>query len=608
MRVLCSMICALFLVAPALAADQVNADLVGLWAGRIDFTPRLDGPLEIARAGKEWRASAGGLEAAGRVDGASLRFDFLDGAGSFRGTLSEKSRKIRGFWLSAPGRADGRADPSAGGQPFAAPMVLKKVGANRWRGVIHPLPEHFTLYMKVAEGEDGALSAVFRNPEANSTGRARFLLRRDGDQIEIGVADDKGAFRKRGEAKLLHAPDSISLFWPDINGEITLRRADAQQAASFYPRPPDAPAYRYQKPPEAGDGWKTAPARDVGFDETALARTVQKIAETDPAAPRAPLIHSLLVARRGKLVLDEYFYGYDRDTPHDLRSASKTFSSVVLGAAMREGAPISPESKIYDLAADMGPFANPDPRKQEITLGELMTHTSGLACDDNDDASPGNEGTMQNQTSEPNWWKYALDLPMAHDPGEVYAYCSAGMNLMGAALTEATKSSIPALFERLIAKPLRFGRWYWNLMPTGEGYLGGGAQILPRDLLKIGEAYLDGGVWDGQRIVSADWVKESTAPKIDITPATTGLTPDEFSNSYIGGADGFAWHLNPVHSGGLTYAAYAAGGNGGQQLIVVPAFDLVVVLTGGNYGQGGVWLRWRDDIVGGEIIPALSKL
>ena len=83
----------------------------------------------------------------------------------------------------------------------------------------------------------------------------------------------------------------------------------------------------------------------------------------------------------------------------------------------------------------MGPFANPDPRKAQITLAHLMTHSAGLACNDNDDDSPGNEGTMQGQTRQPDWWRYTLDLPQAHDPGSRYAYCSANINLVGGALT-----------------------------------------------------------------------------------------------------------------------------------------------------------------------------
>src|SRR5262249_55956879 len=152
--------------------------------------------------------------------------------------------------------------------------------------------------------------------------------------------------------------------------------------------------------------WSIARASDVGIDEEALTRLIQKLIDADPTARRPSLIHSILVARRGKLVLEEYFFGQDRETLHDLRSAGKTFASVMLGAIVRQGVPISPETKVYDLLAGIGPFANPDPRRSQITLAHLMTHTAGLAIDDNDDASPGNESTMQTQTQQPNWWKY----------------------------------------------------------------------------------------------------------------------------------------------------------------------------------------------------------
>ena len=167
---------------------------------------------------------------------------------------------------------------------------------------------------------------------------------------------------------------------------------------------------------------------------------------------------------------------------------------------MRDGVSLTPESRIYQVMQGMGPFANPDPRKDGVTLAHLMTYSAGLACNDNDEASPGNEGTMQGQSAQPNWWKYTLDLPMAHDPGKRYAYCSANINLVGGALTVGTKTWLPELFARTVARPLQFGRWHWNLMANGEGYLGGGAFLRPRDLLKIGQAYLDGGTWNGRRI------------------------------------------------------------------------------------------------------------
>jgi CubicO group peptidase (beta-lactamase class C family) len=221
-----------------------------------------------------------------------------------------------------------------------------------------------------------------------------------------------------------------------------------------------------------------------------------------------------------------------------------------------------------------------------------MTHSSGLACDDNDDDSPGNENTMESQTAQPDYWKFMLDLPMATDPGTHYAYCSGGMNLVGGALRAATKTWIPEQFDRTVAQPLQFGRYYFNLTPTLEGYLGGGMRIRPRDLLKLGQMYLNGGTWNGKRIVAQSWVIRSTAKQ----------TSDTASNG-----DGFAWHRNTLKSGTRSYSEYEANGNGGQLLVVVPELNLAVVFTAGNYGDYRVWRQFRDDIVANSIISAIAR-
>ena len=399
--------------------------------------------------------------------------------------------------------------------------------------------------------------------------------------------------------------EGFRLFWPDAGQVLRLGRATTNQAANFSRRPPDAPPYSYRAPPPTGDGWETARAREVGMDEDSLTGVIRRIAAADPAVRAPSLMHSLLVARRGKLVLEEYFFGFTRDTPHDTRSAGKTFASVLLGAVMRRGVRLAPESRVYQVMAPLGPFANPDPRKARITLAHLLTHTAGLACDDNDDASPGNEGTLQSQRGQPDWWKYTLDLPMAHEPGARYAYCSANINLVGGALTVGAGTWLPELFDRWIARPLEFGPYHWNLTPTDQGYFGGGAFLRPRDLLKVGQAYLDGGVWRGRRIVDSSWTAVSTRSRIHISPASTGLSPETFGEFYGEGNDAYAWHLGRVESGDRVYRTYAAGGNGGQVLLVVPELRLVVDFTGGNYGQGGIWGRWGQQIVGNQIIPAL---
>jgi CubicO group peptidase (beta-lactamase class C family) len=469
------------------------------------------------------------------------------------------------------------------------------------------LPDPYTLYLKIFKDTDGALLGAFRNPEQNARGpAAQFQVARVGDTLHLTAGEDPAAPEFRLDARVLSGPDRIRIHSGLLGRDIDLERRTNDEAASFFPRPPGR-TYAYEVPAATSDGWRTASAGEVGIDEAAITKMIQGIAGSDPAAIRPSLIHSLLIARHGKLFVEEYFFRHGRDLPHDLRSAAKTFSSVLLGAIMKDTPSIGPDTRLYPALALRGPFANPDPRKSGITLAHLMTHSAGLACNDYDEGSPGSEDLMQSQTKEPDWWKYTLDLPMAHDPGTRYAYCSANINLVGGVLTTLTDTWLPELFRREIADPLQFGEWHWNLQPTDEGYLGGGAFLRPRDLLKIGQMYLDDGRWKGRFVVAPAWVRQSTSARMKVTPETTGLTPEEFGDYYFEGADALAWHMNSIHAGERTYNAYAATGNGGQLLIVIPEMEMAVVFTGGNYLQGGIWNRWADQFIGGQIIPAIHK-
>lgn len=594
----CAAVVAAMLLQSGAAKAEPADDLLGLWTTRVDFPQALKGRLQISRAGESWRAEIGGQQAVGVEKNGAVRLAFPAGAGEFRGTAGRDGR-LTGFWIQPPG----------GGlrQAFATPLTLRAGGKGSWTAEVRPLPDRFTLYLKIFRGQDGALTAAFRNPEYNSRGGGSlFQVSEDGEGVHL-LAGDPAKPDARLDAKRLAGPERLHLHWRDLDKDLDLHRATPAEAAAFTPRPAGEPPYAYRRPPQLADGWTTAAARDVGMDEEMLRKLIQRLIDADPAARRPGLIHSILVARHGRLVLEEYFFGHGREDAHDLRSAAKTYASVMLGAAMRQGVPISPASRVYEVMKGKGPFANPDPRKAEITLAHLLTHSSGLACDDNDDASPGNEGTLQTQTAQPDWLKYTLDLPMAHDPGTRYAYCSASINLAGGAISTAAKAWLPEYFDRTIATPLQFGPWYWDLQADGEGYLGGGAYVRPRDFLKLGQAYLDGGVWNGRRIVDADWVKGSTAPLVKVSPETTGLSPEDFQNFYWPAEDGLAWHLSTVKFGGRTYRDYAATGNGGQLLIVIPEFDLAVAITAGNYGQGGIWNRFRSELVPNEIVGAIRR-
>jgi CubicO group peptidase (beta-lactamase class C family) len=557
-------------LAVLLAADSV----VGLWGGDTTYAPQVRGTLAIERAGGRWTARLGGIGGQATVARGQITVVLPDSQGEFRGRLVDG--RIHGYWVQAPG--------VVASVRYATPATLRAIGPGRWSGVIEPLDDHYTLYLVIRRaGGDSGLTAIFRVPERNywpDVSWAHYQVVVDGDSVRFLNRTNPGVHI----AGVIDGP-RLRLRWPAVEGAITLRRGADER---FYPRPPGSAPYRYRTPAAGDDGWQVARARDVGFDEARLEALIRRVAATDPARDNPPLIQSLLVARHGRLVLDEYFYGFDADRLHDLRSTGKTFTSVMLGAAMDRGAPVSLQTPVYPL---LDP-ADTSRAKARITVAHLLTHSTGLSCDDDDDKSPGNEDRMYTQTAQPDWYRFILDLPVVHPAGQTYAYCSGGMNLVGGVVHATTGAWLPAFFDTTVAAPLGIRRWAMNLMPDGDGYAGGGLYLRPRDLLKLGVAYLDGGIWNGTRLVDADWVRQSTAHQIE---------------AGSGSSDGYAWHRYTLRrTGGRSYQEFEASGNGGQLLIVVPECDLVVVFTAANYQRNRVWREFRNDLVPNVIIPAIE--
>jgi CubicO group peptidase (beta-lactamase class C family) len=270
-----------------------------------------------------------------------------------------------------------------------------------------------------------------------------------------------------------------------------------------------------------------------------------------------------------------------------------------VGAAREHGVNIGPDTPVYSLFPEYKPFANWDDRKGKITLADLMTMTPGLACDDRDSSSPGAEDTMQEQQRQPDWHRYTLDLPMAHDPGGEHAiYCSASLNLVGGMVRNATRRWLPEVFDEYFARPLKIRSYHMNLMPNGEAYLGGGIYMRPRDLLKLGQLYLSGGAWNGRRVVSKSWAEVSTARHTVFQP----VMESDVDHGY-----GYGWHTRLLRVGSRVFRDYYAAGNGGQYVLVIPDLDVVVVMTGGSYGERDKFYPWESEFVPRYIIPAVVK-
>jgi len=577
--------CITLLAAPAAlrADDAPSADkLIGLWGSERVFGPTVSGTLTVDGRGDAWQAEIAGFEVPVRHGKDGVSFALPGDQGSFRGQLSADRKTLRGFWIQPPGVTFDNA--------YASPVELHSREAGVWSGPVRPLPDRISLYLLVRRADDGSLKGFIRNPEFN-LGRFRsYTLTLAGDQVKL--AQDKGD----PEQGLYDAArDTLSVTLGGV-GAFDFTRRDAGVATGFYPATPAVEAYLYRQPIVEDDGWRTASLQQAGLDAKPLTALVQKLLDQKTEGSTAPYIQGLLVAHHGKLALEEYFYGFDRDRVHDTRSSGKTLAGTLTGIALDHGAGFKLDSSVYALYSKRyGNFANPDPRKQQITVQDLLTMDSGLACDDNDDGSPGNEDTMQGQSQQQDWYKYILDVPMMDPPGDKKAvYCTAAINLLGGVISGASRMPLMDFFQKYYAEPLDIHDYHMNLMPTGEAYMGGGIYLRPRDMLKLGELYLDGGTWNGKRVLSESWTKAATTqhsyfPANDYTP---------------GHGYGYTWHLFEVKVGSKTYKEYMAQGNGGQLVMVVPELDLAVVITAGNYGNFPVWRKFFEELMPQYLIPA----
>lgn len=565
-----------------------------LWSAEQSDSERF---LALKMVDGVWSAEVEGSAIAATLSKGEISVAMPDGQ-AFRGGLNADKSEIHGYWFQPPAPLDY--------QYVATPVVLPKVAKGQWQAGIEVQSRPFRVFLDVFESDDDTISALIRNPEGNNTlGASRFRVEAEADGGWSLVSGNND--REQRHRVTQQEEGEILLQYDRFEEPISLTPASEKARSAYYSRPVGQTAKQLTPPPNIDDGWRVAAPEQAGFDRAALEVLTERIGSLDPRS-EPHLIHSLLISRGGSLVYEEYFYGHDRETRHDIRSLGKVFGSVMVGALQQQGHAITAEHRPVISTLKNAGLPVDDPRKADITLGNLMTFTSGLDCDVNSEDSAGAELAMWRQDEEPNYWLYTAKLALLHNPGSRYAYCSGSANLVGASLTEFGQAPVYEIFDELIAKPLDFGPYHWALAPNGEGYLGGGAYMRPRDILKIGAMYAANGIWNGEQVVSSEWVKESTKPRIAISPETTGMTDEVFENSYFGGSQAYIWTVNTIEAGQRSYASYQASGNGGQLLIVVPELNLVVGVTGGNYRMGGIWGRWRDQIVGGHIIPAITDL
>jgi CubicO group peptidase (beta-lactamase class C family) len=560
------------------AARAQDTSLVGLWYAKRYFGPEVRGDLIVQRTAGRWQASIGARTAEVRIARDSVSFD-LPSAAKFKGQIARNGASIAGQWIEPQRR-------------IAMPLTLASCGTGCYSGRVQPLDEEFTFYMEVKPRANGKLGAFLRNPERN---QGRFIgldhLVRRGDTVLLRNARDttiQTGLLRNGQLSVFLRFNTYDF-----------RKVPADSFTHFYPRGWRTGTYTYTPPRAKNDGWIVARARDVGMSEEKLAAMVQTLVNSSQDSVNAYRLHGILVARHGKLVLEEYFFGEHADKPHDTRSASKTLVTVVLGAAMQAGIKVGPGTPVF---ATMGETSPPDPRKRAMTVRHLLTMTSGLDCDDgSSEYHAGSEDNLTNQDTLPDWLRVVVGLNLIRDPGAKAVYCSIDPFLAGEVLARATGRSFPDLAWELVGAPLQMGRYTITLTPVGDSYMGGGARFLPRDFMKLAQVYANGGMWNGRRILSEAWIRESVEPRflLGTQIETSNVVRSQLNYGYL-------WWSTQYRYQGRVIRGYHASGNGGQYAMFIPDLGLVISAWGGNYNDPGGFVSITQ-LIPQQILPAIDR-
>jgi CubicO group peptidase (beta-lactamase class C family) len=578
------------IISPAQTATaQLNSakELVGLWEAKRRFGPDIRGTMLIRQTGSGWQAEIAGHSAAVKLTGDTVYFELPDGKGKFQGKFDARRTNISGLWI--------QQRTLVSGTPYAQPLTLTKFERDIWRGEVIPLDDAFTFYLMVKAREDGSVGAFLKNPERN-LGWTQYRvdhIERDGKSVKLFAAD-KGAEKGRTLADGTYDADReiLTFYFQNRGGTYNFRRVAADEASDFYPRGRPTATYAYAPPPKLDDGWQTASLEEVGISRDDIQKFIQMLVNTPIDSVNAQEDHGVLIARHGKLVLEEYFHGENRDKPHDTRSASKSLASDLTGAAIKSGVAVNPTDSVYRVM-NGGVFPTDiEPRKRALTLEHLLTMSSGFDCDEGDTKSAGFEDNMWDQTEQPDFYKWTLGLKIIREPGEKAIYCSAGANLVGGVVGRVANQSPQTLFQKLLGEPLQMKRYYLPLSPAGDFTMTGGARFPPREFMKLGQLHLNGGTWNGRRIFMPEWSRRATSPLYYF---------DATKQSY-----GYLWWVVEYPYKGRNVRAFFAGGNGGQIVMVIRELDLVMAFYAGNYNDIG-GLKAQNVYVPKYILPAIDK-
>ncbi len=297
-------------------------------------------------------------------------------------------------------------------------------------------------------------------------------------------------------------------------------------------------------------------------------------------------LKGIVIVRNGQLVSEHYFNGDSVDTLHDIRSATKSLTSLLMGIAVEKKLVGSVDDPIALYLPGL-----PKDGKEKIRVRDLLNMRSGLDADDEDPSTPGNEDRLDEST---DWMRSVYAVPMKRGPGEKYLYCSVNAFLAGAIIENASHMPLDDFAKANLFGPLNVRNFRWRHVPVNRTTGQGNLAITARDAAAIGQLMLNDGVVDGLHLLSHDWIAASLASQVPISDS------DPYADSY-----GYMWYTKAEQVADRKVTVHFASGNGGNKIYIIPSLHMVVAITSSAYNTRWGQRRSQDILL--KILAATDS-
>jgi CubicO group peptidase (beta-lactamase class C family) len=332
--------------------------------------------------------------------------------------------------------------------------------------------------------------------------------------------------------------------------------------------------------------WERSTPEEEGIKPNHLIQIIKEKKENN----KYEYLHSIIIIKNGYLVFEEYFNGFSAEKSNLIQSVTKSFTSALIGMAIEQEHIEGVDERILDFFPELVDINNIDDRKRSMTLEDILTMRTGTDYEEGYDESPHN----QLNRLKTGWDTFYLNRPMIRDPGLGFQYDSGGVILLSAMLKNRSGMHVDAYAKKYLFPPLGIKQVLWMTNDEGHPHTGGGLFLRPLDMAKFGLLYLKGGMWEGQQLIPANWVKASFSKHHSFgSPGSRKIT----DYGYLW------WIMEGDPDGEENLSIYAARGYGGQYIFIIPEHDMIVVTTSNwiNPSGGGDPV----DILYNEILPSL---